>query len=96
MFKAFNNLLTEKILCILKNIHILKRIVKVTVRVTKLQEIVMVMMMMMMMMFNKNALMAPLVIGKIRNTERISSIARLLVGLCIVFYSRYIIGWPVS
>ena len=95
MIKAFNNLLTEKILCILKNIHILKRIVKVTVRVTKLQEIVMVMMMMM-MMFNKNALMAPLVIGKIRNTERISSIARLLVGLCIVFYSRYIIGWPVS
>ena len=53
---------------------------------TKLQEIVMVMMM---MMFDKNALMALLVIGKILNTERISSIARLLVGLCIIFYSRY-------
>ena len=65
-------------------------------RVTKLQEIVMVMMMMKMMMFDKNALMAPLVIGKIPNTERISSIARLLVGLCIIYSRTDIIGWHVS
>lgn len=56
----------------------------------------MVMMMMKMMMFDKNALMAPLVIGKIPNTERISSIARLLVGLCIICSRTDIIGWHIS